>query len=379
VWKKALSRRCKDTNEPLDAVRGQQMEVAMKLIHAFSRGGKPVLLGQHTRLAGKGSRWWRVALVPLLVTFLLASFAETAGAQKVYSIGSLNTAEQFISAFEGFRIRMAELGYRANHNVRYQFYNSRGKHDLLVSLAEKLIQDKVDLIVTSSTSATAVAAKATEKTRIPVLFLSAGNPEKLVKSYAGSGKNLAGISSASLELFEKRFELLKELAPSTKRVAVLHYPPGINYRSNVSETREAAVRFNLKLVEFNVMTVDEMEKSTRAINRADFDAIFAPPESFITEKIDVLVTQAIKEKMPLITSLLVNVERGCLATYAANYMALGKQGAALADKIFKGANPGSLPVEMPDKVNLVFNLKTAKAIDLKISKELLLRADQVFE
>jgi putative ABC transport system substrate-binding protein len=332
-----------------------------------------------TGCAGKRTSRWRMALLPILTALFLFYLAANAGAQKVYSIGSLNTAEQFISAFDGFRARMAELGYRENQNVRYQFYNSRGRNELLLALAEKLVQDKVDLIVTSSTSATAVAAKATEKTRIPVLFLSAGNPEKLVKTYAGSGSNLAGISSASVELMEKRFELLKELAPSTKRVAVLHYPPGINYRSNVSETRDAAARLNLRLSEFNVTTVEEIEKSARSLNRADFDAIFAPPESFITEKIDVLVKQAIKEKMPLITSLLVNVERGCLATYAANYHALGKQGAALADRILKGANPGSLPIEMPDKVNLVVNLKTAKAIDLKIPKELLLRADQVFE
>lgn len=340
---------------------------------------KSLLHERETGCANKRLTWWRMALVPLLATFFLAYFVTSAGAQKVYAIGSLNTAEQFISSFEGFRARMTELGYRENHNVRYQFYNSRGRNELLAALAEKLVQDKVDLIVTSSTSATAVAAKATEKTRIPVLFLSAGNPEKLVKSYAGSGNNLAGISSASLELLEKRFELLKELAPSTKRVAVLHYPPGINYRSNVSETREAAARLNLQLGEFNVTSGEEIEKSARAINRADFDAIFAPPESFITEKVEIVVKQAIKEKMPLITSLLVNVERGCLATYAANYHALGRQGATLADRIFRGANPGNLPIEMPDKVNLVINLKTARAIDLRISKELLLRADLVFE
>lgn len=335
--------------------------------------------GNKTGCAGKKLGCWRMALVPFLATLFLVYLATSAGAQKVYTIGSLNTAEQFISSFEGFKARMADLGYRENQNVRYQFYNSRGRNELLVTLAEKFVQDKVDLIVTSSTSATAVAAKATEKTRIPVLFLSAGNPEKLVRTYAGSGNNLAGISSASLELLEKRFELLKELAPRTKRVAVLHYPPGINYTSNVSETRDAAARLAFRLGEFNVISVAEIEKSARAINRSDFDAIFAPPESFITENIDIIVKQAIQEKMPLITSLLVNVERGCLATYAANYYALGKQGAALADRILKGANPGNLPIEMPDKVNLVFNLKTAKAIDLKISKELLLRADQVFE
>ena len=327
--------------------------------------------------SGEKFNWWRMALLSLRVTLFLACLAQPAGAQKVYSIGSLNTGEQFISAFDGFKIRMTELGYRENHNVRYRTHNSRGESELLFALAQKLVQDKVDLIVASSTSAAAAAAKATHS--IPILFLSAGNPEKLVKGYAGSGNNLAGISSASLELLEKRFELLRELAPATKRVAVLHYPPGINYRSNLSEVREAAARMHLKLREFNVTNTEEMEKNAQAINRSEFDAVFTPPESFITEKLDIIVRRTIKEKMPLITSLLVNVERGCLATYAADYRSLGKQGAALADKILKGAKPGSLPIEMPEKVNLVLNLKTARAIDLTIPKELLLRADQVFE
>jgi putative ABC transport system substrate-binding protein len=321
----------------------------------------------------------RVTLIPLLVTFALACFGKTADAQKVYSVGSLNTADQFISAFEGFRDRMAELGYREKHNVRYQYYNARGNSELLATLSQKMVQDRVDLIVTSSTSATVAAARASEKNRIPVLFLSAGNPEMLVKSYAGSGSNLAGISSASTELVQKRFELLKELAPATRRLTVLHYPGGVNYKANIAETREAAARLRLKLSEINVMSVGEIEKAMHGINRSATDAIFMPPESLLTEGIDNIVKQAIKEKMPLITSLLGNVKRGCLATYAANYRALGKQAGSLADKILKGTNPGSLPIEMPDRVNLVINLNTAKAIDLNIPKELLLRADEVFE
>lgn len=321
----------------------------------------------------------RQFFIPLLVTFSLASFGKTVDAQKIYSVGSLNTADQFISAFEGFRGRMAELGYREKHNVRYQYYNARGNSELLATLAQKMVQDRVDLIVTSSTSATVAAAKASEKNRIPVLFLSAGNPELLVKSYAGSGSNLAGISSASTELVQKRFELLKELVPAARKLIVLHYPGGVNYKANISETRGAAARLRLKLWEISVMSVEEIEKAMHGINRSAADAIFMPPESLLTEGIDNIVKQAIKEKMPLITSLFGNVKRGSLATYAANYRALGKQAGALADKILKGTNPGSLPIEMPDKVNLVINLKTAKAIDLKIPKELLLRADEVFD
>ena len=318
-------------------------------------------------------------LIPVLVFLFFACLVGTAGAQRIYSIGSLNTADQFITAYEGFRARMEELGYRENKDIRYHYYNSRSDAHLLARLADKLVQDKVDLIVTSSTTATVAAAKATGKSRIPVLFLSAGNPQKLVTSYAGSGNNLAGISSASMELVEKRFELLKELAPATKRVAMPVDPHGINYKSNLSESRRAAARLGLKLTEINFNNVEEIEKDVGRINWAVADAIFQPPDSLITEAMDFFVKQAIKEKMPLVTSLLVNVRRGCLATYAANYRSLGRQGAMLADKILKGVNPGSLPIEMPDKLNLVLNLKTAKAINLEIPKELLIRADEVFE
>jgi putative ABC transport system substrate-binding protein len=351
--------------------------LAMRRKYTIPEAKKPAIRDRETGLFRKKFSWRRVTLFPWLVILSFACIGNTADAQKIFSVGSLNTADQFITAFQGFRTRMAELGYREKHNIRYQYYNARGNPELLATLAQKLAQDKVDLIVTSSTSATVAAAKATG--RIPVLFLSAGNPEMLVKSYAGSGSNLAGISSASLELVGKRFELLKELAPMTKNVAVPHYPAGINYKSNISETRQAATRFGLKLVEINFTSVEDIEKSVGRINRAVADAIFAPPDSLMTEGTDFVVKQSIKEKMPLITSLLGNVQRGCLATYAANYHELGKQAAALADKILKGVTPGSLPIEMPDKVNLVINLKTAKAIDLKIPKELLLRADQVFD
>jgi ABC-type uncharacterized transport system substrate-binding protein len=342
---------------------------ADKLVHCRRQTGQP--------FNGYNSLW--VAMVPLLVTFLVVSSSKSANAQKLYSVGSLNTADQFVTAFEGFTARMAELGYREKKNIRYHYYNSRGNAQLLTTLAEKLVQDNVDLIVTSSTTATVAAAKVTRKSRIPVLFLSAGNPQKLVTSYGGSGNNLAGISSASIELVDKRFELLKELAPATKRVAVAVDAKGINYKSNLAHSRKAAARFGFQLKEISYTSVDEIQKTVGEINWTVADAIFQPPDSLITEAMDSFVKQAIKEKMPLITSLLVNVRRGCLATYAANYRALGKQGAVLADKILKGVDPGSLPIEMPDKLNLVLNLKTAKAIGLEIPKDLLMRADEVFE
>lgn len=331
----------------------------------LSRG--PVIRNAITKMA--------VALFASLLSFLpLAAYGETS-----YSIGSLNTADQFITAFEGFRERMAELGYRDGKNVRYQYYNSRGNAELLRTIARKLVQDKVDMIVTSSTTGTVVAAKATEGTQIPVVFLSSGNPQALVKSFASSGTNLAGVSSASLELMGRRLELLRELAPRSKRIALPLDSKNVNYKANLSETREAAGKLNLIVTELPVASVEDLVKTSSAINRRAYDAIFSSADSVITEGIDSLISQAVKEKLPLITSLLVNVQRGCLATYAADYKALGKQGAVLAHKVFKGAKPADLPIELPHKINLALNQTTAKSIGLSIPKEIILRADVVFE
>lgn len=325
-----------------------------------------------------GKKKMRKAILALIAVWVLSS-PRPSEAQKVYRIGSLNTAEQFVSSFEGFKSRMAELGYTEGRNVRYDFYNAKGSNEALNSFAQKMVQDKVDLIVTSATTSTVAAAKATQGSNIPVVFLSSGNAQILVKSFASSGSNLAGISSASMEVTGKRFELLKEMAPWVNRVALITDPTGVNYKSIATEVREAAKKIKLTVWEVQVSTREEVLKAVPTITRKATDAIFTPPDTFVTAAMEFIVEHSIKERLPVLTSLLDNVKKGCLATYAADYFALGRQGAILADKIFKGIKPSDLPVELPDKLKLVLNLKTAKAIGLKIPREILLRADEVIE
>src|SRR3989338_8105221 len=149
-----------------------------------------------------------------------------ASAQKIYHIGALVAEDQFVPAFNGFKKKMAELGYIEGKNIRYDFYNAKGDRDSIQKLAEKLVHAKPDLVVTSSTTATVTLAKLTKGTDLPVVFLSAGNPLRFVKSYPSSGNNLTGISAASLDLTAKRLELLKELVPKVKRVVSLNAASG---------------------------------------------------------------------------------------------------------------------------------------------------------
>ena len=321
----------------------------------------------------------RVAFAVGIAAVFCLGLAAKVNAQKIYTIGSLNTADQFADAFEGFKSRMTELGYKQGQNVRYDYHNSKGDVDVLKKAAQKLVADKVDLIVTTSTTATVAAANATAGTRIPVVFLSAGNAQKLVKNYSGSGSNLAGISSASVELTAKRFELLRELYPRAKRVAMPVDPNGVNYQGIMAEIQESVPKLGFVVSAIHVQSVADIAKAAPSIVSKSYDAIFVPADTVMTVGTEVLAKQAIKEKIPSVASMLVNVKRGCLLTYASDYAAMGKQGAVLVDKILKGAKPADLPIELPDKILLVLNLGTAKSISLKIPKEILLRADETFE
>src|SRR5213593_198029 len=134
----------------------------------------------------------------LLIAFPLA-FPCASGAEKIYRVSALVAEDQFVTAFEGFKKKMTEAGYIEEKNIRYDFNNAKGDVAALTKLAQKIVRESPDLIVTSSTTATVRVAKLTEGTNLPVVFLSAGNPLKLVKSYTSSGNNLTGISSSVIE------------------------------------------------------------------------------------------------------------------------------------------------------------------------------------
>jgi len=320
------------------------------------------------------------SILALTVACLLLS-PRLSEAQRVYRIGALVGEDQFVSAFEGFKKKMAALGYIEGKNIKYDFHNAKGDRDVLRKLAEKLVNDKHDVIVTSSTTATVPVAKASAGTNIPVVFLSAGNPLRFVKSYSSSGNNLTGISSSSLDLAEKRLELLKEIAPAIKRVIFVNNPMGENYEAYLRLTREAAKRlaFEVTEIEIRAGSGEEVKPRLPLITRKVGEAVLIPPDVPFVAVTEDIAQQAIKERLPTVGPNVETVRRGYLVGYSSDYYSLGQQGAMLVDKILKGARPTDLPIEQPFKLSLVINLKTAKAIGLKIPKEILLRADEVIQ
>jgi putative ABC transport system substrate-binding protein len=301
-----------------------------------------------------------------------------AHAAKIYRIGGLVMTDEFLPTFEGFKKAMAEAGYKEGKTVVYELHNARGDGAALQSLARQLAQGRPDLIVTTSSASTAPVARATAGTAIPVVFLGAGEPLKFVKSYASSGNNLTGISTAVLDLTEKRLELLKEIAPSVKRVALLANPLGVTYEDHLVAVKEGCKKLHFYLLQRNASNREQLEKVAAALTRKATDAIILQPDAMLGRNIDIVAEQSIREKLSLIPPPAF-IRNGGLATYGPDNAALGRQGAILVDKILKGARPADLPVEQPAKLNLVINLKTARAIGLKIPRDVFLRADLVLE
>ena len=301
-------------------------------------------------------------------------------AQKVYRIGALVADDQFVPAFDGFKKKMVEMGYIEEGNIKYEVHNAKGDREVMRKISQKFAEEKPDLIVTSSTTSTVPVAKATEGTNIPVVFLSAGNPLRFVKSYSSSGNNLTGISSSSLDLIEKRMELLTELIPGARRVIVLEVPSGTNYEEAHRRIQEAGKKLGLDLNYVLANSLEEIKsKISVLITRKLGEAVFTPPDTPVVGAAGEIARQGIKQRLPIIGANVETVKRGMLASYSSDYYALGQQGARLVDKILKGARPTDLPIELPSRLNLAINLKTAKAIGLKVPREILLRADEVIQ
>lgn len=317
-----------------------------------------------------------------VVSLLGAALAvpESAFAQKGYRIGVLLADDRFAPSLEGFKVKMAELGYREGINLAYEIHNAKGDRDTYGMLAQKLQEDRPDLIVASAVPFVEPLAKATAGTLTPVLFLSVADPLRFAKGYASSGNNFTGISTATIELTEKRVELLGSLVAGLKRIIALHHANGPNYESHLRATREAARRFGLSLSEVTVASPDELVRRAPALlTRKLGQAIMFPPDPIVTATHKVIFPHIVTERLPSVAASIGSVRAGALATYAADYFDLGRQGALLADSILKGAKPSDLPIQQPFRFKLVLNAKTANAIGLNIPREVRIRADEVIE
>jgi putative ABC transport system substrate-binding protein len=247
-------------------------------------------------------------------------------------------------------------------------------------MAAGLVRLNVDVIFTVVTQAS-LAAKAATKT-IPVVMLAVSDPvaSGLVTSLARLGGNITGTSSQTAEVQGKSLQLLKEIVPKLRRVAVLWNPANAIFQAQMLQAaKEAAVALGLELHEFGARNTDELDHAFAAISNARVDALMVLGDPTLVVHKARIIDFAARHHLPAIYGTEDHAEAGGLITYGPDYAAQYGRGAFYVDKILKGAKPADLPVEQPTKFELAINLKTARALGLTTPPMLLVRADKVIE
>jgi len=296
---------------------------------------------------------------------------------RTYRIGVLGNEDG--PSWEALRQGLRDLGYVDGRNVTMEWRWSEGRTDRLPALAIELVNQNVDIIVTSSTQTTRAAKQATAT--IPIVMALSSYPDKigLVDSIARPGGNVTGLSNVAADLMGKRLELLKEVAPKIARVAVLWNPGSPIEPLAFRELLAAAAVVGVKLESVEVRNPDDFSTAFASVASNHPDALYAFGNPAIFKGRKLIADFAAANRIPSIYEERLFVQAGGLLSYAPSFIDLFRRAATYVDKILKGAKPADLPVEQPTKFDLAINLKTAKALGLTVPPSLLVRADEVIE
>ena len=324
----------------------------------------------------------RRSFIGTLAAGLLAAprAAEAQSAGKVWRVGVM--ADPMNRGLAAFRQGLRDLGYVEGQNVVLEVRWHDGEADRRAALVSELLRAPVDVIVVPITGAVLDAKRATST--IPIVSAGAGAllESGAVASLARPGGNVTGLSSIVTELSAKRVELIKEALPNISRVAVLMSPfTGVeSLGEGILKATEAAARVvGVDLLILRIKDSADLEQAFKSASRGQAGAVVVLTNPFFAVHAVRVARLSLKYRLPTIGGELALVEAGGFMRYAVNGPDIWRRAATYVDKILKGANPGDLPIEQPTKFELAINLKTAKALGLKIPPSLLQRADQVIE
>jgi putative ABC transport system substrate-binding protein len=278
-----------------------------------------------------------------------------------------------------FAQTLQKLGWAEGKSVLFETRYSEGKPERLPALAAELVQANVDVLVVWAAQAVDAAREATRS--IPIVITGVGDAlgAGYIASLAHPGGNITGLTLAATDQSTKRLQLIKQLAPETVRVAVIWNNTASGHRFQMKELEPAAPTLGVALLSFPVLSVDDIEAALRAAGNANAQALFVMEDPMIQSNRKHIAEFALRQHWPAIGEFRPFVEAGGLTSYGPDVVDLWRRAASYVDKIFRGAEPGELPVEQPVKFDLVINLKTAKAIGLIVPSTLLATADDLIE
>jgi putative ABC transport system substrate-binding protein len=298
---------------------------------------------------------------------------------KLPIIGFLgSTTPSTWSAFvDAFLQRLREHGWIDGNTVAIEYRWAQGREDLYAEFAAEFVRLKVNVILTAGTDATIAVKKTTSD--IPIVFAAVGDPvgTGIVASLARPGGNVTGLSNEQTDLAGYRLELLHEVVPSIRRVALLGNIGSPLILLEMQAAEAAAPKLGLEVFRLGVRKSEDIEPAIESLkDRAD--ALYVCTDPLIsTNRVSINIL-AIGEKLPTMNSFREYVQAGGLISYGPNFPDLFRRASDFVDKILRGAKPADLPVEQPVKFDILINTTTAKVLGLTIPEKILVRASEVF-
>jgi putative ABC transport system substrate-binding protein len=274
--------------------------------------------------------------------------------------------------------KLNELGWIEGRTVAIEYRWADGRPDRYDEIAVELVRVKVDLIVTTGPAAQQ-ARRATSV--IPIVLPLSGDPVGvgLAASLARPGGNVTGLSILQPELASKRLELLREVAPTIRRLAIMVNP---GFRDVVLEAKEVQAlghSFGIEVIPLNISRAEEIMPALDSLKDSSPDALYVPSDATFNSRRIAINAFALKAGLPTMLAFRELVETGGLMCYGPNYTSMFQRAAEYVDKILRGAKPADMPFEQATKFDLIINLTTAKLLGLKIPESFLLRADEIIE
>ena len=322
-----------------------------------------------------------IAVLMLALGILAAPLVTEAQQGMVYRIGYVGNSSPSLEPrlLGAFRDGLRNLGYVEGRNIRIEYRWAEGRYERFPDFMAELVRLKVDLIVVAGTPATLAAKQATNTIPIVMAVIGDALEAGVVPSLARPGGNITGLSTVVPELEGKRLELLKQALPKLSRLAVLANPANPFVDVALKHTQRAAEELRIKLQRVDVRQAEEFGNAFTVIANERPDALVVIADRFMLSHRAQIIAFSTKSRLPGMFPYREFVEEEGLMAYGPSYPDMFRRSATYVDKILKGAKPADLPVEQPNKFELMINLKTAKALGLSIPRSLLLRADEVIE
>src|SRR5262245_40045710 len=300
---------------------------------------------------------------------------------KVWRIGLLSGASREGAApnFDAFLQGMRELGYAEGRDFILEARFAGGRYERFPELAAELVRLKVDVLVTGTAAAIRTLQRAT--TTIPIVLADSTDPvgNGFVASLARPGGNITGLSGASDDTSPKQLELVTTVAPNASRIGLLGNPASPNFAGVRTGAEIAAQKVGVIIVPVEARNPQEIESAFAEFDKQRVQAFIAASDAVVFTQRRQIADLALRNRLPSMFPQREFAESGGLMSYGENLSQFFRRAASFVDKIFKGANPGDLPIEQPTRFNLVINRKTADALGVTIPAQLYIFADEVIE